>query len=480
MKDFNDLHQAHGLEVVRMTILESALAPTGSEGTSDTTQASNDSVADQKGKNTTGKTKVNDSLTLVKASQIKARPIDWLWSGYLAKAKFHLLAGMPSTGKTTIALAIAATLSNGGLWPDGTPSVQGNVVIWSGEDGLDDTLVPRLMAHGANLENIYFVDDVVSKGEKRPFDPAIDMPMLSKAVKDIGNVSMILVDPIVSAITGDSHKNAEVRRGLQPLVELGEELNAAILGISHFSKGTKGNDPMERVTGSIAYTALARVVLVTAKKVDANNTVSRVFTRAKSNIGLDGGGFNYEIENAEIPTDTGMAQTTMTVFGNALDGSALHLLSDTDDELEGDTESTDTEKFLLELFQDSQDGVIEKAEVLRIGRANGFSERTIQRARKKLGIDYSSKGFGRQKVSVWRLNKKDISANGHSEFAKNSPSIVPIMPFVPSQTGQRTSGLNGKKSPIAIVPNETNAKTIGMNGANGMNQCIDESDAGEF
>lgn len=484
IKDWNDKHQVDGLEAVKKMIneaidkaLNEKAAPSSTEGTAQNTQTSHESVA---GKNATDKPKINDGLIMLKASDVKARPIDWLWFGYLAKGKFHLLAGMPSTGKTTLAMAIAATVSNGSLWPDGTPCTQGNVIVWSGEDGLDDTLVPRLIAHGANLDKIYFVSDVVAKGEKRPFDPASDMAMLCQTVKAIGDVSLIIVDPIVSAITGDSHKNAEVRRGLQPLVDLGDELNAAIVGISHFSKGTKGNDPMERVTGSIAYTALARIVLVTAKKVDENNTTTRIFTRAKSNISLDGGGFNYDIEDAEIDTDTGTAQTTKAVFGNWLDGSALHLLADTESEQDGDTEATDSARFLLDLFKDAtltQDGTIEKATILKLARANGFADRTIQRAREKLKIEYSASGFGSNKKSVWRLPKSVNSANdGKTTNESNvmeNPSIVPIVPIVPSKTGRDNSGMNedtnDKNKKTSFVPPIVTPENIGTHGTIGTN-----------
>ena len=77
---------------------------------------------------------------------------------------------------------------------------------------------------------------------------------------------MIIVDPIVSAVSGDSHKNGETRRALQPLVDLASDVNAALIGITHFSKGTSGRDPLERITGSIAFGALARVVMVAAKE----------------------------------------------------------------------------------------------------------------------------------------------------------------------------------------------------------------------
>lgn len=128
--------------------------------------------------------------------------------------------------------------------------VRGNAVIWSGEDDPKDTLVPRLMAANADLSRVHFVVDAIGPDGPRPFDPARDMPLLQSQVERLGDVRLIVVDPIVSAVAGDSHKNAEVRRGLQPLVDLASKIGACLVGITHFTKGTSGRDTTERVTGS--------------------------------------------------------------------------------------------------------------------------------------------------------------------------------------------------------------------------------------
>jgi hypothetical protein len=173
------------------------------------------------------------------------------------------------------------------------------VLIWSGEDSAEDTLVPRLLAAGADLSKIHFIGNVQHGDEIRSFDPAIDIAELNHAAARIGDISLLIVDPVVNAVAGDSHKNGEVRRALQPLVDFGEKLCCAVLGISHFSKGTNGKEPLERVTGSLAFGALARIVLATAKISD-NETTKRIFCRAKSNIGLDHGGFEYDLHQKEL------------------------------------------------------------------------------------------------------------------------------------------------------------------------------------
>ncbi|MBY0235035.1 MAG: AAA family ATPase, partial [Burkholderiaceae bacterium] len=200
-----------------------------------------------------------DGVVLTCGSSLKPEPVSWLWRDWLAQGKLHILAGAPGQGKTTIALAFMATVTSGGYWPDGSRCPVGNVLMWTGEDDPADTLIPRLMAMGADISRVFFVTGKRLDGEVVPFDPAQDIPQVMAQAERIGNVRMLVLDPVVSAVAGDSHKNTEVRRAMQPLVDLGAALGAVILGITHFSKGGAGSDPASRVVGSIAFTAVARV-----------------------------------------------------------------------------------------------------------------------------------------------------------------------------------------------------------------------------
>ena len=241
---------------------------------------------------------VHDGVVLVNGSDLTPEPVRWLWRDWLALGKLHILAGAPGQGKTTIAIAMMATVTIGGRWPDNSRCEPGNVLMWSGEDDPADTLLPRLIAAGAERSRCYFVSGTRIEGELQPFDPSRDMEALEYAARLIGGVKLIVVDPVVSAVAGDSHKNTEVRRALQPLVDLSARLDAALLGISHFSKGGSGSDPASRVVGSIAFTAVARVVLVAAKVKSEDGQDRRILARGKSNIGPDDGGFEYLIDQA--------------------------------------------------------------------------------------------------------------------------------------------------------------------------------------
>src|SRR5271163_4400221 len=107
--------------------------------------------------------------------------------------------------------------------------------------------------------------NVLEDGKARAFDPARDMTALQEAVDKLGAVDLLIIDPLVMVGRGDSHKNAETRRDLQPLADLCAKTRAAALGIHHLAKGTAGREPQERLIGSVAFAALARIVLIAAK-----------------------------------------------------------------------------------------------------------------------------------------------------------------------------------------------------------------------
>ena len=323
-------------------------------------------------------------VQLTCANEIKPKPIDWLWDGWLARGKLEVLSGIAGTGKTTLAISLAATVSIGGKFPDGTRSPIGSVLIWSGEDSAKDTLVPRFMAAGADLSKIHFIGDVEHGGQIRSFDPAIDIAALNNAAAKIDNISLLIVDPIVNAVAGDSHKNGEVRRALQPLVEFGEKLNCAVLGVTHFSKGTGGKEPLERVTGSLAFGALPRIVLATAK-ITEDETSRRIFCRAKSNIGKDDGGFEYSLNQKEIDGYPGLFSSYI-LWGDSVEGSARDLLAEPDNRETGDDNNSALENaknFLLKLLKD---GSLLQKQIEVDARGAGHSWGTVSRAKNALSM----------------------------------------------------------------------------------------------
>lgn len=327
-------------------------------------------------------TPVQDGVILLCGDSLTPTPIAWLWRDWLALGKLHLLAGAPGQGKTTIAIAFAATVTSGGRWPDGSRCAPGSVLIWSGEDDPADTLLPRLIAAGGDRSRVHFVDGTRINGELQPFDPARDMNALQAQAEQLGDVHLIIVDPIVSAVTGDSHKNTETRRALQPLVDLASNMNAALVGITHFSKGGQGGDPSQRVLGSVAFTAVARVVLVAAKvKSEDGERDRRILARSKSNIGPDDGGYEYHLEQAEpLPG----IQASYVTWGTSVQGSARELLSDPNEQDGEDKSALDSAiDFLREVLKD---GITPCKTIQAEGKDAGISQASIRRAADSLQV----------------------------------------------------------------------------------------------
>src|SRR5205085_10123280 len=115
-------------------------------------------------------------------------------------------------GQSTMAASHFAPITTGGNWPDGTPAPLGDVLVWSAEDDFADTILPRFLAAGGDKGRLYAVGNIVgTDGAERPFDPATDIPDLLDTAKRLPDLRAILIDPIVMAVAGDSHKNSETR-----------------------------------------------------------------------------------------------------------------------------------------------------------------------------------------------------------------------------------------------------------------------------
>ncbi len=332
-------------------------------------------------------------IEILSGNMLQPEQVRWLWRDWLALGKLHLLAGTAGTGKTTIALSFAAAVTAGARWPDGSAQTAGDVLVWSGEDGILDTLLPRFLAAGGDQDRIHFVNVAREDGRDRPFDPASDMPKLVGAAQRLPQLKLLILDPVVAAITGDSHKNSETRRGLQPVVDFAQQLDCAVLGVSHLSKNTNRQEPIHRVAGSIAFGAVARIVLATVKPANAQSP--RRLVRAKSNLGPDTGGLEYTLFTAPVPDHDLFAQRVE--WGRPLEGSARELM---------DVETPDTTTGVLDeaeaFLRDALgDGPRTMRDLETAAEAEGLSWRTIRRAKKKLGVIAVKTGYA--SGWSWRL-----------------------------------------------------------------------------
>jgi hypothetical protein len=330
-------------------------------------------------------------IRIIMGSDIEPQAISWQWRDWLANGKLHLLAGRPGSLKTTTALDFAASVTRGGQWPDGSSAAKGDIIMWSGEDAIEDTLLPRFIAAGGDRARIAFIGAVQEDGKTRTFDPARDMDKIAAVCAHLGQVSLIIIDPVVAIAKSDSHKNAETRRDLQPLVNLAEQTKAAVLGIHHMTKRSEDADPLDRVSGSLAFGAGPRVVMLNALDRKAGGEPRGVLMRAKNNLGPEHGGFDFAAEMRPL-ADHPQISAQRILWGDYVNEPAsgiLARLESKDEQQQGGGRKAAT--FLRLALQA---GPRMAAEVIAEGEAAGIPKRVLQRALKRFGGSSEKPGFG--------------------------------------------------------------------------------------
>jgi putative DNA primase/helicase len=354
--------------------------------------------------------KLNGAARIVTqlASAIGMKPVDWLWKEYLARGMLHLIAGDGGHAKSTVALSWLATITKGGAWPDGTRCEhRGQALIWSGEDATAQTIVPRLTAARADLDKVSIITGAVEAGKQRDFDPARDLQDLRRHARSLPHLRMIVVDPIICVVDGDSNLGNEVRRSLAPLCALGEELGVMILGVHHFTKNTEGKAPLARVTGSLAFGGLARMVFAVVRDRQDEEHDSRIVVRAKSNIGPDGDGFRYRIQPIKLfNQQRELIQTTKIDWREGVVGRADELLAAAE-ENNGQPKLEQAKSFLAHVLADGPQTYLYIGKRAQSAQING---RTLLRAKTMLKVE-SVKDGGRGFGWSWALPEHLVDIN---------------------------------------------------------------------
>ena len=302
-------------------------------------------------------------------SDVKPETVEWLWANRIPFGKLTMIAGDPGLGKSFVTLDIAARFSRGTAWPDdrGTPIEPGTVVILSAEDGVADTIRPRLDAAGADVSRITVID-----GAKQTQDADGMFFSLQTDIRKLGDfivqesAKLCIIDPI-TAFLGDSDdcSNGAIRGLLGPLSSIAEETGCAILCVSHLNKN-QASRVIYRVMGSLAFTAAVRASwLVVADRQDEQGR-RRLLLPHKNNLGVPIGGLAFKIEAGCV---------------HWFDGSV-----DIDtDEAMGDGPTTtardDAKAWLLELLTG---GAMESEDIFEQAKAEGISKRTLMRAKSGL------------------------------------------------------------------------------------------------
>jgi hypothetical protein len=254
---------------------------------------------------------MNRELLVTDLSTIRTRRQQWAYQDFVPIGVPTIIAGTGGIGKSTILAWLAAALTRGTL-PGDFYKQPVNVGFVSGEDDPATTLVPRLIAAGADLGRVRDFSGVRTtddNGNEWTALPTIadDLAALKSALLR-SETRVLIIDPIMSLMAGDSIKASDVRRNLDPIAALAAELGIAPIMVMHFGKG-QGN-ASDKVSGSHAFRDIARSVLLLA--VD-EETEQRVLTVDKSNYSNRSPSLAFTIDSKSVPTDDG----STTVVGSA-------------------------------------------------------------------------------------------------------------------------------------------------------------------
>jgi hypothetical protein len=362
------------------------------------------------------------------AADIEPKRIDFLWPGRIARGKHTAIAGEPGDGKSQLSIYIAATISRGAEWPCGEGRAPvGNVIILNAEDGADDTVVPRLIAAGADRDRVHIVSAVLQDGGKgrRTFNLQADLELLERKITEIGDVALVIIDPISSYMgKTDSHKNSEVRGALEPASEMAERFKVAILSITHFSKSGSGNNTkaLHRFIGSIAFVGAPRAAFAVIE--DADNEGRILLLHAKNNMAAKMQGLAYRLVQRIVGEEgQGIVASYVTWDSQPVTVSADEALRANDGG--GDRKAAnEAEEFL----QDSlSQGPIPARQGEEDARALGIAPRTLKRARKKLGV-IAEKG-GLKEGWTWRVPSEGGQDPPKSANKYNGPLRPSLAPF---------------------------------------------------
>ena len=323
-------------------------------------------------------------LDVRRMSDVESRSIDWLWFNRIALGKQTLIGGEPGVGKSQLSAALAAAVTTGGEWPcrEGRAPL-GNVVILSAEDDAADTIRPRLDAAGADVTRVYQISAVQQRDGKgrRVFNLQVDLPLLEQEITRIGDVRLVIIDPISSYMgKTDSHKNADVRATLEPVGDMAARLRVAVVSITHFAKGA-GKSAINSFIGSIGFIAVSRAGYTVTYDPESEDPARRLFLRGKNNLSPERRGHAFRIEQRLLPRD--ILASAVVWNHEWINKTADEVLAGMVEATSGGSSLAEAESFLRDLLAD---GPLAAKKIEAEAENAGLSWRTVRRAQQALGI----------------------------------------------------------------------------------------------
>ena len=316
-----------------------------------------------------------ETVKIIRMSDVELTPVEWLWKPYLPFGKLSVLQGNPGEGKTYFAMHLAAACTNGKLLPNMERMEPFNVIYQTAEDGLGDTVKPRLIEAGADLDRVLVIDD--SDVQLTLSDERIEKAIIEN------NARLVIIDPIQAYLGADVDMNRanEVRPIFMRLGQVAQRTGCAILLIGHLNKAA-GMQSLQRGLGSIDIAAAVRSVMFIGKL--KHNPTMRILTHEKSSLAPPGASLAFSLG------DEGGFR-----WVGEYDITADEMLSGI--ELQRETKTQQAKDLICTLLAGGKQVLSEDIDKAALER--GIPGRTVRDAKRELGDALKSKIVeGRKKV----------------------------------------------------------------------------------
>lgn len=354
---------------------------------------------------------------LIWGDKVKVEHIDWLWPNRIPFGMLSLFAGIGGSGKSTLSLYMAAQITTGRPWIDdpATTRKPGDVILLSAEDSPGNVIVPRLIAMQANISRI-----CILKGTKitlpdgttglvgiEDLSKSGDLDMLIETLDKAPNPQLVVIDPYTAYMgNSDSNSNTEVRSFLRPLAEIAADYKIAVLGITHLNKNQDLAADF-RILGSVGQQNAARMVWLVA--ADQEDFDRRFFVWLKGNLAPRHHGLAFRLVGVPVSTPDGRSssQPTCNFEREPILLTATELLAPYKGPVGRPAKQNDAVQWLDSFLSD---GPVDSKLVLEEGKSQGYSERTLRRVKKAMGImAIPIRNVGSDKVLRWEWRLKSTS-----------------------------------------------------------------------
>ena len=311
-------------------------------------------------------TNEENTLQIRKLSEVELQEVDWLWYPYIPSGKISIIQGDPGEGKTTLALRLAAACTTGQAFPGMEITEPFNVIYQTAEDGLGDTIKPRLMEAGAEQDRVLNIAEDVNS--LTLLDERIEAAIVQTGAK------LMILDPIQGYLGGkvDMNRANEIRTVLKKVAAVAERTGCAIVLVGHLNKATGANSAY-RGLGSIDFRAAARSVLLVGRMKKEPNV--RVIVHDKSSLAPEGKSIAFSLGD----------ENGFRWLDGYNDITADELLCG----LNAETKTAAAEQLILDMLSDGEPVLCKTIQAA--AKAKGISKRTLDDAKKNIGSIHTDK-----------------------------------------------------------------------------------------